>query len=59
MNTYYLEVIGSQWPRREVNADRFEIGRNNISFYRMSTVVASYPTERTIIYEIEYNTNEI
>lgn len=59
MNTYHLEVIGSQWPRREVRADSFEIFQNNIKFYNMSAIVATYPTERTIIYEIEYNTNEI
>ena len=60
MNTYHLEVLGSQRPTRQVNADCwFESEPNMIKFYRNGEVVSVYPSDKTIITEIEYNTNEI
>ena len=62
MNTYHLEVLGSQWPTRQVNADCWfesESQPNMIKFYRNGEVVSVYPSDKTIITEIEYNTNEI
>ena len=60
MNTYYIEVIGSQWPARELNADQIIIKDKHYSFvvylegsssYRE---VALYPMDKTIITNIDY-----
>ena len=59
MNRYHLEVLGSQWPTRQLNADWFESQPNTIKFYHNGQIVAVYPSDKTIITEIEYNTNEI
>lgn len=64
MNRYHLEVIGSSWPIREILADRVEFDNTRYEFttYNSSksewTLVASYPASKTIITEVEYNTDE-
>lgn len=63
MNTYYIEVIGSQWPVRELNAEQIIIKDNHYSFvvylegstsYRE---VALYPMDKSIITNIDYHTD--
>jgi hypothetical protein len=60
MNKYHLEVIGSTWPVKEVVAEGLECKPEYYKFtvfdsgLQKTIIVASYPTSKTIITEIEY-----
>jgi hypothetical protein len=58
MNRYHLEVIGSNWSVRTVDANNVEYNQTSYVFTIQDDtkrIVASYPVVNTIISEIEYN----
>jgi hypothetical protein len=61
MNTYYIEVIGSQWPIKKLDTDQIIIKDSNYSFVKYipgsnsHREVALYPINRTIITDIDYH----
>ena len=60
MNTYHLEVIGSNWPTRQVRAEIIRQESGRVVFYDSTgSLLSSYPSDKTIVHEIEYNSDEI
>jgi hypothetical protein len=61
MNKYHIEVMGSQWPIKEVIAEEFKINNGCYHFliYQKESLnyreIAIYPIDKTIISDIEYH----